>query len=85
MFCIILNLHGCKINGVIHKMKLDLHGIGTQYEQFTYNSTNNKLSKLIHYHKWYDTKTTRLSHYSVKKEMKIIKYIVKKQKSFIGL
>ena len=56
-----------KINGIIHKMKLDLHGIGAQYEQFTYNSTNNKLSKLIHYHKWYDTKTTRLSHYPIKR------------------
>ena len=51
-----------KINGVIHKIKLNLHGKGIICEQFTYNSTNNKLANLIHYHIMYDVKTLKLIH-----------------------
>ena len=42
-----------KINGIIHKIKLDLHGKGTMFEYFTYNNINNKIATLIYYHKNY--------------------------------
>lgn len=48
-----------KINGIIHKIIIDLHGKGKVYEQYTYNSTN-KVAKLIHYHKRYDYNTNLL-------------------------
>lgn len=47
-----------KIQGVICKIKTDLHNKGTLYEQFTYNSTND----LIYYHIGYDLKTIRLKY-----------------------
>jgi len=51
-----------RTNGIIHKIKFNLHGKGTLYEQFTYNSTNNNLAVLVHYHKMYDIKTQRLKY-----------------------
>ena len=47
-----------RIKGIICKIKTDLHNIGTLYEQFTYNSTND----LIHYNQGYDVKTTWLKY-----------------------
>lgn len=58
-----------KINGIIHKIIIDLHGKGKVYEQYTYNSTNNKVAKLIHYHKRYDYNTNLL----MRKRMKLCK------------
>jgi len=55
-----------KINGIIHKIKFDFHGKGKLYEQYTYNSTDNKVAKLIYYHKMYDKNTLLLMRKKIK-------------------
>jgi hypothetical protein len=57
------------MNGIIHKIIFDFHGKGKLYEQYTYNSTDNKVAKLIHYHKSYDNKTYSL----IRKRIKLCK------------